>query len=361
MALASDRLKGYVVAALAILLTLGLAEVILRVSEYADPASRKDPFFEFAGTNPAFEVREIHGEGRFYVPTPNKRSIEAKFPAIKTPDTYRIFAFGGSTTRGSPYGNRASFSFWLRSYLSGLYPDKNIEVVNCGHSGFGSSPVLQIVEEAKGYDLDLFVLYTGQNEFRDAVFHARELNRSRFTSDLMRTTLESRVAYLMFEGFLVLKSALIGTRQTSWGGALISNVVSNPYRDGTFNSFDYYSIPELQPRTQSNPEEKLFEDEADKISELRKKVKLLIGAASRPLNRLQVLEDFRRNIFRMSDAATGLNIPIIFVKKARNPKARNVRASKRILIDRRLSLEEVAQLENHYRDGLNYLQQEMFA
>ncbi|PYV02417.1 MAG: hypothetical protein DMG10_14740 [Acidobacteria bacterium] len=88
------------------------AELILRVVGYGNPATRPDPFFGFEGAQPVFELRDIPGEGRFYVPAPRRSSITQRFPAQKSANTYRVFTLGGSTTYGIPCASSRSWRKW---------------------------------------------------------------------------------------------------------------------------------------------------------------------------------------------------------------------------------------------------------
>ena len=138
-----------VTTALAVVSVLLGLELILRVVGYGDPAKRTDPFFGFEGAERVFELRDIPGKGRFYVPAPRRSILTQSFPAQKSTNTYRVFMLGGSTTYGIPYGPDAAFSFWLEERLSRLYPHKNIEVINAGVPGYGSARVLHILGVAQ--------------------------------------------------------------------------------------------------------------------------------------------------------------------------------------------------------------------
>src|SRR6266498_5808440 len=128
------RIRLLTTAIVVVSFALGV-ELILRVVGYGDPARRQDPFFGFEGAERVFELRDIPGEGRFYVPSPRRSIITQRFPAQKSTNTYRVFTLGGSTTYGIPYGPDAALSFWLNERLSRLYPQKNIEVINAGVPG----------------------------------------------------------------------------------------------------------------------------------------------------------------------------------------------------------------------------------
>jgi len=318
----SDRQKGFLVSLATIFVLLLLLEISLRIVGYADPDTRRDPFHGFAGTPSVFQERTVAGQGIRYVPRPNQSSIVDSFPANKSTNTFRVFTFGGSTTYGEPYGQGGSFSYWLKRYLQELHPDRNIEVINCGVSGYGSSRVLQIVNEAVRYDPDLFVVYTGQNEFRDARFHYWELTRSPFTARLMSLLFHSRLIYSLHERYLALKARMFGERQLSYGGSHIEAVVSKPFSQETFKTRDYFTVPRLV-------QVKVDIDRSSTsgkgvVAKLKQAVKHALGVGFAEMSRDEVFSNFRGNVERMVSIAKDHRIPIVFLVKARNPKGRHV-------------------------------------
>ena len=92
---------------------------------------------------------------------------------------------GGSTTFGRPYDDATSFCGWLRELLPELEPAHEWEVVNAGGVSYASYRVSLLMEELVKYDPDIFVIYSGQNEFledrtyRDIISHAARRERPR--------------------------------------------------------------------------------------------------------------------------------------------------------------------------------------
>ena len=72
---------------------------------------------------------------------------------------------GGSTTYGRPYFDNVSFCGWLRAYLQAADPTRNWEVINAGGVSYASYRVAILMEELVEYDPDLFIVYSGHNEF----------------------------------------------------------------------------------------------------------------------------------------------------------------------------------------------------
>jgi tetratricopeptide (TPR) repeat protein len=72
---------------------------------------------------------------------------------------------GGSTTFGRPYQDPLSFCGWLRTYLQAADPSRKWEVINAGGISYASYRVAHMMNELKDYQPDLFIVYSGQNEF----------------------------------------------------------------------------------------------------------------------------------------------------------------------------------------------------
>ncbi len=144
------------------LLELGLWLAGVRTIAAAD-----DPFVGFAGNLPLF-VQETGGDGQLWMTTaPNKLAWfnQQRFPLKKAPGTRRVFSLGGSTTYGHPYDDKVSFSAWLRELLPAASEDTRWEVINAGGISYASYRVAALMEELARYQPDLFIVYTGHNEF----------------------------------------------------------------------------------------------------------------------------------------------------------------------------------------------------
>ncbi len=145
----------------------GLLEAVLAGLGFEPPLRDADPYVGFASNIPLF-VEEAGADGRAWMVTaPNKRRWfnEQRFPKTKAAGTYRIFSLGGSTTYGRPYDDRGSFSGWLREFLPAADPSRNWEVINAGGVSYASYRLAVVMEELTRYEPDLFVIYTGHNEF----------------------------------------------------------------------------------------------------------------------------------------------------------------------------------------------------
>ncbi len=146
---------------------LAVAELILAVAGVGTIAVTEDPYVGFQSTSPLFVPAE-NGDASGVVRTaPNKRHIfnDQRFPATKEAGTFRIFCLGGSTTYGRPYDDRTSFAGWLRAFLAAADPSRKWEVINAGGISYASYRVSALMEELNRYAPDLYIIYSGHNEF----------------------------------------------------------------------------------------------------------------------------------------------------------------------------------------------------
>ena len=147
-----------------------LLEGILAMAGVEPRLYAEDPFVGFTSTSPLF-VKDVDAEGRrVYRTADNKKRLfnSQSFPAEKSDGTIRIFCVGGSTTFGRPFDDATSFCGWLRELLPEVDPSHRWEVINAGGVSYASYRVALLMEELVGYEPDMFVVYSGQNEFLEA-------------------------------------------------------------------------------------------------------------------------------------------------------------------------------------------------
>ncbi|MCB0307690.1 MAG: O-GlcNAc transferase, partial [Calditrichaeota bacterium] len=146
---------------------------------------RSDALVGFAGYSPLFVERTTpEGEHVFgTAPTKFNWFNPQQFPTTKAADVKRVICLGGSTTYGRPYDDRTSFCGWLRAFLPAVDPGKQWEVINAGGISYASYRVARLMEELVRHEPDLFVIYTGHNEFLEKRTYDRMLR----TPELMRT------------------------------------------------------------------------------------------------------------------------------------------------------------------------------
>lgn len=127
----------------------------------------EDPFVGFAANVPLYVPDPEARDGARMITARNKAPYfnRQSFPQEKSPNTYRIFTLGGSTTYGRPYNDATSFSGWLRELLPLVDGSKHWEVINAGGISYASYRVAHLMQELVNYQPDLFIVYTGHNEF----------------------------------------------------------------------------------------------------------------------------------------------------------------------------------------------------
>lgn len=158
-------LKKLLFSLVTVLCFFGLLEFALAVCQVETTANRDDPYVGFSSYMPLFiEQQEDNGE---LLTAPNKLFLfnDQQFSKKKPADTVRIFCVGGSTTYGRPYHDPTSFCGWLREFLAEADTSRRYEVVNAGGISYASYRVARVMEELVEYEPDLFIIYTGHNEF----------------------------------------------------------------------------------------------------------------------------------------------------------------------------------------------------
>ena len=151
------------------ILTLLVAELFLSLLDYRTTYDQEDPFLGFRSVSPLFETkRSVDApNARVYATRQSKLAWfnHQEFTVNKPDDGYRIFSFGGSTTFGRPYEYDTAFSNWLQILLGSSDPSTSYEVVNVGGVSYASYRVINLMREMFSYEPDLFIVYTGHNEF----------------------------------------------------------------------------------------------------------------------------------------------------------------------------------------------------
>jgi tetratricopeptide (TPR) repeat protein len=147
-------------------LFFGLLEGVLAIAGVEPVRSEDDPFVGFASNVPLFSPRTEPDGRQVLATTPDRRLFNPQqFPREKAPGTYRIFCVGGSTTFGRPYDDTTSFAGWMRELLPVADPVRRWEVINAGGVSYASYRVAHLMKELAQYEPDLFVVYSGHNEF----------------------------------------------------------------------------------------------------------------------------------------------------------------------------------------------------
>lgn len=143
---------------------LVLGELVIRLCVRAPAISLDDPYVSFSGIRPLFVPDST---GTCFETAKERLACfcPQSFAAVKGPSTFRIFCLGGSTVQGRPYAVETSFTTWLKLNMDAAQPETDFEVVNCGGISYASYRLVPIVHELLEYEPDLFIIYTGHNEF----------------------------------------------------------------------------------------------------------------------------------------------------------------------------------------------------
>jgi len=159
------RVVFFHLAAMVVVLSpLVLGELVLRLCVPAPAIDLDDPYVSFSGLCPLF-VLDSTGT-RFEIPEQRLTYFcPQSFAATKPPGTFRVFCLGGSTVQGRPYSVETSFTTWLKLNLRAARPETDWEVVNCGGISYASYRLVPIMRELLAHEPDLFIIYTGHNEF----------------------------------------------------------------------------------------------------------------------------------------------------------------------------------------------------
>ena len=148
-------------------LFFGLLEGVLAICGVETLSATDDPYVGFTAGFPLFEEqRNSSGQVVMQTTTPKLAYFNRQQFALPKPaSTYRIFCLGGSTTYGRPYDDTTSFCGWLRELLPEIDNSHPWEVINAGGISYASYRVASVMEELSQYQPDLFLVYTGHNEF----------------------------------------------------------------------------------------------------------------------------------------------------------------------------------------------------
>ena len=163
----------------------------------------QDPYLGFSSHTPLF-TEQVDAQGQVFLETAqNHRDFfnVQRFPKKKPMGTYRIFSLGGSTTYGHPYFDSTSFNGWLREYLLGIAPEHAWEAINAGGISYGTERDVRLMTELSHFGPDLFLVYSGHNEFLERQIHTEINKSSGLVRELNALARHTRTATVM-ESFL---------------------------------------------------------------------------------------------------------------------------------------------------------------
>ncbi|WP_149499321.1 tetratricopeptide repeat protein [Roseiconus lacunae] len=175
---------------------LGTGELLLRLTW--TPPAPTDPFVGFSAAVPLL-VESDSAATATGKPVIEINSAKwtwfnpQSFEAVKPEGTYRIVCLGGSTTYGRPFDDSTSFCGWLRELLPAVDDSKHWQVINAGGISYASYRIAEVMRQFAAYEVDLFILYTGQNEFLEWRTYGDTLRNPGLVSELQMVAEKSRL------------------------------------------------------------------------------------------------------------------------------------------------------------------------
>jgi tetratricopeptide (TPR) repeat protein len=152
---------------------------------------KEDPSRGFSGLVSVFEQ-----EGDVYRTRPavvGSTFNDQSFLVNKPTEGIRIFCLGGSSSYGFPWDAEAAFGGILRDVTAAAHPDKHVEVVNASGISYAMHRLNIVADELLAYAPDIFVIYSGHNEFVEPAFYDALKQRSGARTRLEHALAHSRV------------------------------------------------------------------------------------------------------------------------------------------------------------------------
>ena len=152
---------------------------------------QEDPFRGFSELVTVFEREgEVYRTRRATVGhTFNDQSFVADKPA----NGLRIFCLGGSSSFGFPWGAEIAFTNIVGEVLAANHPELHVEAVNASGVSYAMHRLNIVADELLAYEPDVFIVYSGHNEFIETAFFEALKDRSTVRTRLEYTLSHSRV------------------------------------------------------------------------------------------------------------------------------------------------------------------------
>ena len=173
------------------LLFFAILEVAFWVAGTPTLLETEDPFRGFSKLVSAFER-----EGDVYR---TRRAIadstinDQNFQVEKSQNGLRIFCLGGSSSYGFPWNAQAAFGGVLADLLAESHPELSVEIVNASGLSYAMHRVNIVADELLAYDPDIFIVYSGHNEFVEPAFFEALKSRGGTRTRLAYALAHSRV------------------------------------------------------------------------------------------------------------------------------------------------------------------------
>lgn len=150
-----------------VVLLFTISELILWLAGIPTVIQLEDPFRGFSGLVKVFEQEgDSYRTRKTALNTFNDQSFR-----IEKPDNgLRLFCMGGSSSHGFPCGADAAFTSVLGELLAASHEDLQVEAVNASGVSYAMHRLNIVADELLQYEPDIFVIYSGHNEFIEPVF-----------------------------------------------------------------------------------------------------------------------------------------------------------------------------------------------
>lgn len=157
---------------------LALLELALWGAGVSPAYHYRDPFAGFTPQVTHFQVDKDDAGQEIVTLVPSKKDVlnPQRFLSRKPSGVYRIVCLGGSAVYGRPFYDLTSFPGWLRALLPKADPSRKWEVINAGAISYASYRIKGLMAELARFEPDLFILYTGENEFLERRTYAEVFN-----------------------------------------------------------------------------------------------------------------------------------------------------------------------------------------
>lgn len=240
--------KSALFSLVAVVLVLAVVEGSLALFGVRPIADDEDPYVGFSALAPLF-IEKPGADGEpLMVTAPNKRLAfnQQRFPRAKRDGAVRIFCLGGSTTYGRPYEHPTSFPGWMEEFLPALDSTRSWEVVNAGGISYASYRIAELTKELARLEPDLFVIYTGHNEFLERRTYGRLMDTPGVVRSLGSLASRTRIWAALRTALVRSDGPTAGTPEAPEKDILPSEVQAR--LDRSVGPADYHRDDELQGR-----------------------------------------------------------------------------------------------------------------
>lgn len=152
-------------------------EAILWLAGVKTVIEREDPLRGFSRLVAIFQR-----DGQRYKTRPDERFKtfnDQSFAADKPGNGVRLFCLGGSSSYGYPWDAHVAFTAVLGDVLTMAYPERKFEAINVSGISYAMYRLRGVAEELVEYEPDIFIVYSGHNEFVERSFYRQLKGRSR--------------------------------------------------------------------------------------------------------------------------------------------------------------------------------------